>query len=176
MADEADSYVSGQLRQSEPTVAVGAVVALRLFDVAYAIDLARAEALLAEQARTSRRIQLSATPPKAMAFGVPPVALELEPVVLELEGEDVAAVATVRLYDFGAVDDCVARSDRGCAWAEFVRQLNAVDRSVTAADDMWDRLLKRVRELLGAGNDPPRGIRGSRRSISSVSCIRFDRG
>jgi len=35
MADEADSYVSGQLRQSEPTVAVGAVVALRLFDVVF---------------------------------------------------------------------------------------------------------------------------------------------
>ncbi len=91
MADEADSYLSAQLRQSEPTVAVGAVVALRLFDVAYAIDLARAEGLLAEQARTSRRIRLSATPPKAMAFGVPPVALELEPVKLALDGEDVAA-------------------------------------------------------------------------------------
>ena len=32
---------------SEPMVATGAIVALRLFDVAYAIDLARAETLLA---------------------------------------------------------------------------------------------------------------------------------
>ena len=149
MADEADSYLSGQLRQSEPTVAVGAVVALRLFDVAYAIDLARAEGLLAEQARTSRRIRLSATPPKAMAFGVPPVALELEPVKLALDGEDVAAAATVRLYDFGAVTIALRIPIVNVTWADFVRQLNAVDRSVTAADDMWDRLLKRVRELLG---------------------------
>ena len=149
MADEVDSHMSGQLRQSEPTVAVGAVVALRLFDVAYAIDLARAEGLLAEQARTSRRIRLSATPPKAMAFGVPPLALELEPVVLALEGEDVAAVATVRLYDFGAVTIALRVPIVNVTWADFVRQLNAVDRSVTAADDMWDRLLRRVRELLG---------------------------
>ena len=75
MADAADGYLSEPLSQSEPTVAVGAIVALRLFDVAYAIDLARAEALLAEQARTARRSRLSATPPKAMAFGVPPVGL-----------------------------------------------------------------------------------------------------
>jgi hypothetical protein len=65
---------------SQPSVAVGAIVALRLFDVAYAIDLARAEALLAQQARASRRIRLSTTPPKAMAFGVPPLALELNPI------------------------------------------------------------------------------------------------
>ena len=104
MGNEADSYLSGQLRQSEPTVAVGAVVALRLFDVAYAIDLVtcRGAARPTGTDVTSHPAP-RATPPKAMAFGVPPLALELEPVVLALEGEDVAAVATVRLYDFGAV-------------------------------------------------------------------------
>ena len=65
------------MSQTELTVATGAIVALRLFDVAYAIDLARAEALLAGQARTPSRSRLSTTPPKAMAFGVPPVALGL---------------------------------------------------------------------------------------------------
>ena len=63
------------MSQSELTVASGAIVALRLFDVAYAIDLARAEALLSRQARAARRSRLSTTPPKAMTFGVPPVAL-----------------------------------------------------------------------------------------------------
>src|SRR5271169_5321877 len=91
------------LNQPELMVASGAIVALRLFDVAYAIDLARAEALLAGQAHTARRSRLSATPPKAMAFGVPPVELELEPVSLILAGRQVAAAATVRLYDFGVV-------------------------------------------------------------------------
>ena len=70
------------MSQPELMVTAGAIVALRLFDVAYAIDLTRAETLLAEQARTARRSQLSATPPKAMAFGVPPVAIALDPVIL----------------------------------------------------------------------------------------------
>ena len=71
---------------SEPTVAVGAIVALRLFDVAYAIDLARAEALLAGQARDG------ATQPAqrhaAQGDGVRCAAgrLQLEPVALILEG------------------------------------------------------------------------------------------
>ena len=50
------------LSQPELMVTSGAIVALRLFDVAYAIDLPRAEALLAEQARTARRSRFSTTP------------------------------------------------------------------------------------------------------------------
>jgi hypothetical protein len=148
MADEADRYLSEPLRQLEPKVAVGAVVALRLFDVAYAIDLARAEALLAEQARTARRIRLSATPPKAMAFGVPPVALELEPVALPLEDGNVAADVTVRLYDFGVVTIALRFPVADASWTDFVRGLNIVDHVVEAASDTWGSLLKRVRELV----------------------------
>jgi hypothetical protein len=148
MADEADGYLSEPLRQSEPKVAVGAVVALRLFDVAYAIDLARAEALLAEQARTARRIRLSATPPKAMAFGVPPVGLELEPVALPLEDGNVAADVTVRLYDFGVVTIALRFPVTDASWTDFVRGLNIVDHVVEAASDTWGSLLKRVRELV----------------------------
>ncbi len=84
-----------------------------------------------------------------MAFGVPPVAVELEPVTLALDHGNVAATATVRLYDFGAVTIALRVPIMNATWAQFVRQLNAVDRNVTAAGDMWDRLLKRVRELLG---------------------------
>lgn len=70
-----------------PLVAAGHIAALRLFEVAYAIDLVRAEALWAAHAsgRTARS-RLTATPPKAMAFGVPPLAVTLEPVVLDLAG------------------------------------------------------------------------------------------
>ena len=138
------------LSQPELTVASGAIVALRLFDVAYAIDLPRAEALLAEQARTARRSRFSTTPPKAMAFGVPPVALELEPVTLMLECRQITAAATVRLYDFGAVTIALRIPVVDAPWAGFVRQLNAAESSVEAAGDTWDRLLGQVRALLGA--------------------------
>jgi len=146
MADPAATNVS----QPVPTVATGAIVALRLFDVAYAIDLARAEGLLAEQARSSRRIRLSTTPPKAMAFGVPPLALELEPVPLALDDRTVQGAVGVRLYDFGAVTIALRVAVTDASWSGFAQLLNAMDRSVAAADDTWDRLLRQVRALLGA--------------------------
>ena len=139
------------MSQPELVVTAGAIVALRLFDVAYAIDLARAETLLAEQARTARRSRLTATPPKAMAFGVAPVALALDPVVLELDGTEVTATATARLYDFGAVTIALRVPVADASWTSFVRQLNAVDQSVAAgaASGTWERLLLQVRALLG---------------------------
>lgn len=146
MADSAATSVS----QPAPTVATGAIVALRLFDVAYAIDLARAEGLLAEQARSSRRIRLSTTPPKAMAFGVPPLALELEPVSLTLDDRTVRGTVGVRLYDFGAVTIALRVGVTDASWSGFAQLLNAMDRSVAAADETWDRLLRQVRALLGA--------------------------
>jgi len=146
MADSAATDVS----QPAPTVTTGAIVALRLFDVAYAIDLARAEGLLAVQARSSRRIRLSTTPPKAMAFGVPPLALELEPVSLALDDRTVQGAVGVRLYDFGAVTIALRVAVTDASWSSFAQLLNAMDRSVAAADDTWDRLLRQVRALLGA--------------------------
>jgi hypothetical protein len=104
-----------QMSQTELMVTAGAIVALRLFDVAYAIDLARAETLLTEQARTASRSRLTATPPKAMTFGVAPVALALDPVILVLDGTEVAAAATARVYDFGTV-----------TWARLLQQVRAL--------------------------------------------------
>src|SRR6188472_1414308 len=92
-----------RVRSSVPTVSSGSIVALRLFDVAYGIDLVRAEAVLSERARSSRRERLNTTPPKAMDFGVRPVGLALEPVAITVAGKAVEAAASARLYDFGAI-------------------------------------------------------------------------
>jgi len=149
MPDNATA-VTQQTTQSGLTVASGAIVALRLFDVAYAIDLARAETLLAKQARTASRSRLTATPPKAMAFGVPPVTLMLEPVTLKLDSGDVTASATARVYDFGAVTIALRVPIVGESWDSFARQVNAVDRIATdgTVGDTWDRLLQQVRVLV----------------------------
>ena len=148
---DATAAPSRAIGQSEPLVSSGAIVALRLFDVAYAIDLAQAETVLAGQARTARRSRLSATPPKAMAFGVPPVTLELDPVALTLDGSEIAAAATARLYDFGAVTIALRVPIADAPWSKFVHQLNAVDHRVEAASTSgtWDHLLRQVRDLLG---------------------------
>ncbi|MFC7540972.1 hypothetical protein ACFQU2_17985 [Siccirubricoccus deserti] len=57
---------------TELKVLSGQVVALRLFDLAYEIDLKRAEELWAQRAeRASERSRLAGTLPKAVSFGVP---------------------------------------------------------------------------------------------------------
>jgi hypothetical protein len=85
-------------------VATGAILAYRLFDVAYAIDLAKAEETWARTVRTgSSRGRLTTTPAKAVAFGVPPVAIGLGTVTLSLPESSLEAAVTARLYEFGVV-------------------------------------------------------------------------
>jgi hypothetical protein len=145
------------MSETELVVSAGGVIALRLFDVAYAIDLARAEALWAAQARASSRLRLTATPPKAMAFGVPPLALALDPVTLEFDGQSVQAGVTARLYDFGAISIALRVPIVGMAWSGFVHRLNEVDRVLggTTAAGEWTRLLTQVRTRLAAALERP---------------------
>jgi hypothetical protein len=128
-------------------VASGAVIAYRLFDVAYAIDLPRAEAEWAKRARTaSSRSRFSATPPKAVAFGVPPLALALDPVPLPALG--VQATVTARLYDFGVVSIALRVPAAGISWAAFTLLLNDTDRAL-AASPVWAEQLARIRDSVG---------------------------
>jgi hypothetical protein len=145
------------MSETEPDVRAGAVIALRLFDVAYAIDLTRAEALWAAQARASSRLRLTATPPKAMAFGVPPLTLALDPITFELEGEAQSIGVTARVYDFGAISIALRVPVAGLRWVAFVQRLNSVDRTLggNASADLWARLLAQVhRPLAGAMERP----------------------
>jgi hypothetical protein len=129
-------------------VVTGAVIAYRLFDVAYAVNLAEAERLWAQRARsTSTRSRLSTTPPKAIAFGVPPVELTLDPVALHLGAASASAHVTMRLYDFGVVTFALRLAADGLPWPAFTEFMNTVDRSVGpgAATDVWISLLAQFR-------------------------------
>lgn len=135
----------------EPRVISGEVVALRLFEIAYAIDLARVEALWAERAGASaRRSRLSTARTKALAFDVPPVEVSLGAVPLALAGESVSAAATARIYDFGVVALALHAPADGREWSGFARLLDAMDRAVgpDALAGVWPELLARVRSLL----------------------------
>ncbi len=143
-------------------VAAGAIVAFRLFDIAYAVDLARAEALWASsahngQSRSAIRSRLSATPPKAVAFGVPPVVLMFEPVNLDLDGTRVEASATGRLYDFGVISFALRVPVANLAWPAFVARLNTMDKVVGSGTPtrIWDTLLGQVRTVLGDALERP---------------------
>ena len=133
-------------------VASAQIVALHLFDIAYDIDLAAAERLWARHAagRTSRS-RLSGTPPKAMAFGNPPLALALDPVTLDLDDARVEAAVTARLYDFGAVTLALRIAVADLAWPDYVSLIDAVGRTMApgASPETWTTLLAHLRSVLG---------------------------
>ncbi len=137
----------------------GQVVALRLFDLAHGIDLRRAEALWAERAEGAgaARSRLSGTPPKAVAFGVAPLSLDLGPVPLVLEGETVTAAAGVRLHDFGIAALALRIPARDLPWDGYARLVNQVDAAVGPAAEtaVWAGLLGRLRHLLAEALDRP---------------------
>ena len=139
------------IHNSELTVEAGAIVALRLFDIAYAIDLAAAESAWARHTpAASSRSQLSAAPAKAIAFDVPPVVLTLEPIRLTLQGREFQAQASARLYDFGVVAFALRIPIGNRSWPEFNELIEAVNLSLgaSAATTIWDGLLNRVRTVL----------------------------
>lgn len=135
-------------------VGAGYILAYRLFDVAYAIDLAKAEDVWARTERTgSTRGRLTTTPPKAVAFGVPPLALSLGTITLALPDGPLPAIVTARLYEFGVVSLAIRVAVVELSWAAFAQRLNAVDRVVGAAPagGLWTDLLDRVRHGVGDG-------------------------
>ena len=136
----------------------GHVVALRLFDVAYAIDLRRVEELWARHAGSaSSRSRLSATPAKAVAFGVPPVSLALDPMPLQLGTLSVTAAVTARVYDFGVVALALRVPAVEMSWAQYTALVNALATHVgpAAQERLWDALLARVRGLVAEALERP---------------------
>lgn len=145
------TYTSREVRS-------GAIVAQRIFDVAYAIDLAEVERLWTAQTGTaSRRGRLSTAPPKAVAFDVPPVVIELEPITVPLDGGSATASVLVRFYDFGVVSLALHLPVSACAWTRFVDLVNGLDQSVGARSDsdIWQQLLRRLMAVVGAAFQRP---------------------
>ena len=132
----------------EPTITSGAILAYRLFDVAYEIDLAKAETAWARNISTATsRGRLTATPATAMAFGVPPVQLTLEPVTLDLPSGSLEAAVTARLFDFGVISIALRLPAAGLTWTAFAARMTAVEQHTGLAADgeVWTSLLAQVR-------------------------------
>ena len=135
----------------------GAIVALRLFDIAYSIDLARIEALATRQPGSVSRAKLSTTPEKAVAFGVPPVVLALGPVTIGSGEAAMRADVTARFYDFGAIALAVRVSVSAMPWPDFATAVQAVDQAIGPAADraFWQALLDRVLAIVAPALDRP---------------------
>lgn len=146
------------MAERELGVRSGQVVALRLFDLAYEMDLRKAEELWAQRAhRASARSRLVGTPPKAVSFGVPPLALEIGSVTVGLDGADATVLASVRLYDFGIAALSLRFPVSDLPWTDFSALVNRIDRAVGPGADsaVWGDLLEQLRSILGEALDRP---------------------
>lgn len=140
-----------------PAIRAGHVTALRLFDVANAIDLIAAEKHARTNAREGARARLTGTPPKAVAFGDPPLGLALPPITLTLPTGPVEAQVTARLYAFGAVTLAIRVPADGLAWADFASLTNAIDEAAGPQDlaPFWAEKLDELRAMIGPALDRP---------------------
>jgi hypothetical protein len=143
--------------RTAPHVSAGSITALRLFDIANAIDLVRAQTLWSAGAREGARARLTATPPKAVSFGDPPLGLTLAPVTLTLAGARIDAQLTARLYVFGVVTLAVRVAADDLGWAEYAALVNAVDAEIgpQATSTLWQVTLDRLRHAIRPALDRP---------------------
>jgi hypothetical protein len=146
------------MQQRELIVRSAQVRALRLFDLAYEIDLKRAEELWRRRAQgASTRSRLMGTPVKAVSFGVPPLAFELSPVTVTVGGTAMVLPAAVRLYDFGIAALSLRLPVRDLPWNQFTRLVNQTDQAVgpEVETTIWDDLLAQLRDTLHEALDRP---------------------
>jgi hypothetical protein len=143
---------------SLPAVAAGEIIAYRLFDIAYAVDLYRAEELL-QQSRGPRsaRIRLTATPAKAVDYDVPPILLTLDPIALDIARKTYSVGVTVRIYDFGVATIALSVPVADLQWNAFSNLLNAVNQIIGpgSGHPVWGDLTKEIRRLLAGALDRP---------------------
>ena len=149
---------SGRMTAPPISVQSGELAAMRLFDIAFAIDLVHAQRLWTIHiGNAGSRSRLNTAPAKAVAFGVPPLLLALEPVTIEIDGVEATAHVSVRLYDFGVVALALRVPVCGLPWDAFARRFNALDRSVgeASSSSIWAEALEKVRAVIAPALDRP---------------------
>ncbi len=136
----------------------GAIIALRLFDLAYSIDLKKAEELWSQSSgHATSRSRLNSAPPKALNFDVPPVLLTMNPVTLEIASVGLNASVTARLYDFGVVAISVRVPAKDLSWKDYTALCEATDRCLGPANQgtPWQQLLEQIRRPLAPAMTRP---------------------
>jgi len=103
-------------------------IAYRLYDIGYEIDLDRASALFAPDAATRERPARNEA--QALQIVNPPLFIALGSEALTIDGTELRAEASARLYDFGTCSLQLRVDAPGdLAWERFTAFGNAVDTS-----------------------------------------------
>lgn len=153
-----------------PRVEEGSITVLRLYDVAYAIDLRKVEREAASTGPT--RIRLRRAKPKAIAFGEPPVELGLGRVTVEARDSWLTADVTARVYDFGAVSLSFRFPAGPSNWEDLADLVQTAEESLSP--EIVRAHLERVRSLIGPGLEQPT-TNGVEEDYLLVMVRRFDR-
>ena len=133
-------------------VCSGQIIALRLFDIAYAIDLGKAETLwTSRRSSPISRTRLVTTPAKALAFETPPVLLTLDSVKIPVGEISLSANVFARIYDFGVVSISIRLATENMTWPVFTRHISDVNASVGQASftKEWTRMLNSLIDIFG---------------------------
>jgi len=136
----------------------GAVIALRLFDIAYSIDLKKVEHLWqSRNGGTAVRSSLLSAPTKSLKFDVPPVLLTLEPITVIIEGIALTCGVTARFYDFGVVSLAIKVPASNMKWSDFARYANSVDDEIgpKAGKGPWNQILEGLKNDLFSSMQRP---------------------
>ena len=136
----------------------GAVIALRLFDIAYSIDLKKVEHLWqSRNGGTAVRSSLLSAPTKSLKFDVPPVLLTLEPITVIIEGIALTCGVTARFYDFGVVSLAIKVPASNMKWSDFARYANSVDDEIgpMAGKGPWNQILEGLKNDLFSSMQRP---------------------
>lgn len=147
---------------THPEVASGHVTVLRLFDIAYTIDLGKAESLWVRQSLQGKRSKLTHTPKKAVDFGEAPLSLQLPSVQVILDEPcgpiEVEANVTARLYVFGVVTLSLQISADNLPWDHYIARVNAIEEAIGPKTEtvIWlnllDKLTEQIQEALTRPN------------------------
>lgn len=133
-----------------PVVARGRVIAQRLFDLAYAIDLDRARGLCAD-------LPVIAPPPGPPSLGTPPLRLQLASIELGIGGARCRSEVSAHLYDFGVLSLALTFVAEDLAWDAFAGFLREVELAVSADGPAapWSGLLQSIQSRVAPALDRP---------------------
>ena len=145
-----------------PTLGDGSLLALRLFDVAYAIDLDRlAEAWHRAGGRPARRAQLSARASRRVIWNAPPLELDLGEAELRIGADRAILAARARVYAFGVVTLVLDWRQADLAWDDLADRLRALDQAMDGdkGSALWRQLLERILLILPGSPQRPQAPR-----------------
>jgi hypothetical protein len=145
---------------SDLHVQSGAVIALRLFDVAYSVDLKRVEEIWSARFPESAvRSTLHSTPAKALTFGVPPVLVRLDPIRILIHGAEHSCDVRARIYEFGVVSLAIKVPVSEMEWKDYTDFANAIDRDIgPSSRTPWDDILSKLRGIIDPAMKRPNGM------------------